>query len=77
MSNNLNSQSMNKKNYKKQYAKKASAGEGGESAQDRALNLFAEMMISKIESIMTDWRKPWFTEGLHSWQKMQKSLKKS
>ena len=69
MSNNLNSQSMNKKNYKKQYAKKASAGEGGESAQDRALNLFAEMMISKIESIMTDWRKPWFTEGLHTWPK--------
>ena len=60
---------MYKKNYKKQYAKKASAGESGESAQDRALNLFAEMMISKIESIMTDWRKPWFTEGLHSWPK--------
>ena len=60
---------MYKKNYKKQYAKKASAGESGESAQDRALNLFAEMMINKIESIMTDWRKPWFTEGLHSWPK--------
>lgn len=60
---------MYKKNYKKQYAKKASAGESGESAQDRALNLFAEMMISKIESLTEDWRKPWFTEGLHTWPK--------
>ena len=54
---------------RKAYAKKASAGSNGESAQERALNLFAEMMIEKIESIMTDWQKPWFTEGCLSWPK--------
>ena len=59
---------MKTRNYKKAY-KKADAGVSGESAQDRALNLFAEMMISKIESIAEDWRKPWFTEGLHTWPK--------
>ena len=59
---------MKTRNYKKAY-KKADAGVSGESAQDRALNLFAEMMISKIESIAEDWQKPWFTEGLHSWPK--------
>ena len=36
---------MKTRNYKKAY-KKADAGVSGESAQDRALNLFAEMMIS-------------------------------
>ena len=54
---------------RKAYAKKASAGAHGESAQERALNLFAEMMIEKIESIMDDWRKPWFTDGCLSWPK--------
>ena len=53
---------------RKAYAK-ASAGSQGESAQERALNLFAEMMIEKIETIMTDWQKPWFTEGCLSWPK--------
>ena len=38
-----------------------------ESAQERALNLFAEMMIEKIESIQEDWKKPWFTEGTMQW----------
>lgn len=33
------------------------------SAEDRALELFANMMIEKIESISQDWKKPWFTEG--------------
>lgn len=51
---------------RKAQAKKAGAGE---SAQERALNLFADMMIEKIESIMTDWSKPWFTEGIASWPK--------
>ena len=54
---------------RKAYAKKASAGSQGESAQERALNLFAEMMIEKIESIMGDWQKPWFTDGGLSWPK--------
>lgn len=38
-----------------------------ESAQDRALDRFAEMMIEKIESINQDWSKPWFTEGSMQW----------
>lgn len=35
--------------------------------QDRALNLFADMMIEKIESLQGDWKKPWFTEGFCGW----------
>lgn len=35
--------------------------------EDRALNLFAEMMIEKIETIQSDWKKPWFTEGTIAW----------
>lgn len=35
--------------------------------EERALNLFAEMMIEKIESIQTNWQKPWFTEGSLAW----------
>ena len=42
---------------------KKSNAASSESAQERALNLFAEMMIEKIESIQQDWKKPWFTEG--------------
>lgn len=37
------------------------------SKEDRALNLFAEMMIEKIETIQTNWQKPWFTEGSLAW----------
>lgn len=37
------------------------------SREDRALNLFAEMMIEKIENINADWKKPWFTEGGIAW----------
>lgn len=37
------------------------------SAEDRALTLFADMLIEKIKTIQTDWRKPWFTEGVMSW----------
>lgn len=39
----------------------------GPSSEDKALDLFAEMMIEKIESIQGDWRKPWFTEGALQW----------
>lgn len=40
----------------------------GPSSEDKALDLFAEMMIEKIESIRkSDWRKPWFTEGALQW----------
>lgn len=37
------------------------------TAEDRALDKFAEMMISKISSIQGDWKKPWFTEGALAW----------
>ncbi|MDD3038063.1 zincin-like metallopeptidase domain-containing protein [Bacteroides sp.] len=39
----------------------------GRSAEDRALDRFAEMMIEKIKSIHADWKKPWFTEGALQW----------
>lgn len=37
------------------------------SKEDRALNIFAEMMIEKIEAIENNWQKPWFTEGCLAW----------
>ena len=39
----------------------------GPNSEDKALDLFAEMMIEKIESIRKDWHKPWFTEGSLPW----------
>lgn len=40
----------------------------GPNSEDKALDLFAEIMIEKIESIRSsDWRKPWFTEGALQW----------
>ena len=39
----------------------------GPNSEEKALDLFAEMMIEKIESINKDWRKPWFTEGALQW----------
>lgn len=47
-----------KKNWNKE------SNESGKSAQDRALDRFAEMMIEKIENIASDWSKPWFTKGV-------------
>lgn len=43
----------------------------GTSAEDKALDLFAEMMIDKIQSLTgkDGWRKPWFTDGALSWPK--------
>lgn len=39
----------------------------GPNSEDKALDLFAEMMIEKIESISKNWEKPWFTEGALQW----------
>ena len=39
----------------------------GPNSEDKALDLFAEMMIEKIEGIHKDWKKPWFTEGALQW----------
>lgn len=36
-------------------------------AEDKALEIFSNMMIEKIESIKEDWHKPWFTEGAMQW----------
>lgn len=41
----------------------------GPNSEDKALDLFAEMMIEKIQSINKDWKKPWFTEGALQWPK--------
>ena len=49
------------------YNKSASADT--QSAEDKALDLFAEMMIDKIKSINQDWKKPWFSEGALRWPK--------
>lgn len=43
----------------------------GKSSEDRALDLFADMMIERIKSLSSKdgWKKPWFTEGSLSWPK--------
>lgn len=43
----------------------------GKSSEDRALDLFADMMIERIQSLSSKdgWKKPWFTEGSLSWPK--------
>lgn len=41
----------------------------GPSAEDRALDRFAELMIEKINNLQSDWKKPWFTEGTMKWPK--------
>lgn len=33
------------------------------SAEDKALDRFAQMMIEKISTIEKDWQKPWFSDG--------------
>lgn len=48
---------------RKPSTKYSSAANNGESPADKALTQFSEMMITKIESIQSDWSKPWFTEG--------------
>lgn len=51
--------------------KRANNGKNGPSAEDKALDLFASMMIEKIESLSgkEGWKKPWFTDGALSWPK--------
>lgn len=41
----------------------------GPSAEDRALERFADMLIEKMETLQSDWKKPWFTEGSMIWPK--------
>lgn len=49
------------------YKKKFNAD--GPSAEDKALDRFAELMIEKINNLQSDWKKPWFTEGTMKWPK--------
>lgn len=49
------------------YKKKFNAD--GPSAENRALDRFAELMIEKINNLQSDWKKPWFTEGSMKWPK--------
>lgn len=43
----------------------------GPTAEDKAIDLFASMMIEKIESLTAkdNWQKPWFTDGAMQWPK--------
>ena len=43
----------------------------GPSAEDKALDLFANMMIERIQSLSgkDGWKKPWFCEGTLQWPK--------
>jgi hypothetical protein len=43
----------------------------GPRAEDKALDLFADMMIERIQSLSgkDGWKKPWFTEGTLQWPK--------
>ncbi len=43
------------------YRKTNNSG-SGQTAEDRALEKFADLMIEKIKSIQQDWKKPWFTK---------------
>lgn len=33
----------------------------GRSAEDKAMDKFAELMIEKITNLQGDWKKPWFS----------------
>jgi antirestriction protein ArdC len=46
---------------------KRSFNKDGQSAESKALDKFADLMIKKIKDIQTDWEKPWFTEGSMRW----------
>ena len=41
----------------------------GPSAEDRALEKFAEMMIEKISTLQSDWKKPWLRRVLSHGQR--------
>lgn len=49
--------------YKKNY------NSDGPSAEDKALDKFVELMVERIRTIQSDWKKPWFTESALKWPK--------
>lgn len=50
-------------------AEKKKYNPDGRSSEDKALDLFADMMIEKINTLQTNWKKPWFTDAALSWPK--------
>ena len=48
------------------YRKYNDSGDG-RSAEDCALDRFADLMVEKIRSLQSDWHKPWLTEGSLKW----------
>lgn len=40
-----------------------------ETAEDKALERFTEMMIERVKEIQTDWQKPWISETATVWPK--------
>ena len=50
-------------------AEKKKYNSDGRSSEDKALDLFAEMMIEKINTLQNNWKKPWFTDAALSWPK--------
>ena len=58
------------KNYKKGGGGAVDMQEVAKEREDKAFDLYAEMLIKKIESAAkTEWKKPWFTEGQLAWPK--------
>lgn len=49
-------------------AKYHPAGPSAQSAEDKALDRFANLMIEKIQNVQNDWKQPWFSQHL-SWPK--------
>jgi len=57
-------------NYKKGGGNAADMQEVAKEREDKAFDLYAEMLIKKIETAAkTEWKKPWFTEGQMAWPK--------
>ena len=54
--------------------KKNTYNTDGLSAEDRALNTFAELMIEKIRNLQEDWKKPWFSPQVAQLPKMWLNL---
>lgn len=53
----------------KKYSGSQSYNADGQSAEDKALDRFADLLIDKLETMKADWKKPWFTEGSMQWPK--------
>ena len=45
------------------------ARDNNKEKEDKAFDLYADMIIKKIETVKEDWKKPWFTEGQLGWPK--------